>query len=307
MKNEDPYPENVFASLSGLLKMEGLASGISFLAKHQKVKSILGGKHASKLRGRGMDFEEVRVYVPGDDIRNIDWKVTAKTQKTHAKVFSEEKEKPVLILVDQSRSMLFGSKVKTKALIATEIAAIAAFKIQKEGDRVGGVVFAEEEVDIIYPKRNKKNILLFLERMVYHNRKLKDFKTGNRAQLLEETISKVKNIVTHDFLVILISDFIEYSEKVTRFLSKISQHNDVILIKISDPMERNIPTEEIIFGDREKQFTVPGNKEEIHEKFKVGFDQDLHHFEAHMQRHRIPIIQINTIEPLEQQLKNLFR
>ena len=144
MKDDTRYPPDVFVSLQSLLKMEHIASGFSFLAKKQKVRSILGGKHASKLRGRGLDFEEVRNYVAGDDIRNIDWKVTARTQKTHSRVFSEEKEKPALILVDQSKSMFFGSQRRTKSVVAAELAALAAFRIQKEGDRVGGVVFADD-------------------------------------------------------------------------------------------------------------------------------------------------------------------
>jgi len=122
--------------------MEHLSRGFSLLASKQKVRSLLGGKHASKLRGRGLDFEEVRNYVPGDDIRNIDWKVTARTQKTHSRVYSEEKEKPTLIVVDQSKSMFFGSQKRTKSVVAAELAALTAFKILKEGDRVGGIVFA---------------------------------------------------------------------------------------------------------------------------------------------------------------------
>ena len=101
MNKKTTYPSDIFVSLQDLLRMEHIASGFSFLAKKQKVRSILGGKHASKLRGRGLDFEEVRNYVAGDDIRNIDWKVTARTQKTHSKVFSEEKEKSEPILAFQ--------------------------------------------------------------------------------------------------------------------------------------------------------------------------------------------------------------
>ena len=146
MSKESPYPQDVFISLQDLLKMEHHARNFSFQARKQKVRSILGGKHASKLRGRGLDFEEVRNYVAGDDIRNIDWKVTARTQKTHSKVFSEEKEKPALIVVDQSKSMFFGSQRKTKSVVAAEIAALAAFRVLKEGDRVGGIVFAINDV-----------------------------------------------------------------------------------------------------------------------------------------------------------------
>ena len=154
MSNPDKkYPPQVFTSLAELLRMEHVAHSFSLKAKKQKVNTILGGKHASKLRGRGLDFEEVRNYVKGDDIRNIDWKVTARTQKTHTRVFTEEKERPVLIVVDQSKSMLFGSQKRTKAVVAAELAAMLAFRVLKEGDRVGGVVIADKGTDILLPKR----------------------------------------------------------------------------------------------------------------------------------------------------------
>ena len=141
LENSNP----IFVTLQDLLAKEHSAQGFSFLAKKQKVRSVLGGKHASKLRGRGLDFEEVRNYVAGDDIRNIDWKVTARTQKTHSRVYSEEKEKPTLIVVDQSKSMFFGSQHKMKSVVAAELAALASFRILKEGDRVGGIVFADDQ------------------------------------------------------------------------------------------------------------------------------------------------------------------
>lgn len=307
MKKESTYPENIFVHLPDLLRMEGYARGFSFLAKKQKVRSVLGGKHASKLRGRGMDFEEVRNYVAGDDIRNIDWKVTARTQVTHSKVFSEEKEKPALIIVDQSKSMFFGSKVKTKSVVATEVAALAAFKIQKDGDRVGGMVFTEEGIDVVVPKRNKKNTLRFLERMVHHNHKLIERKVGNRKETLSAAMNKIQNIVTHDYLIIVISDFLEYSERVIKYFSGLSQHNDVLLVKISDPLERNIPKEKMIFGDGSKQLTVQGNKKDIQNKFEEGFDSGLKDFEAQMLRHRIPVFHINTVDPVDEQLKSVFR
>ncbi len=163
MSKKSHYPANVFVSLEDLLALEPIAKGFSFLANKQKVRTILGGRYASKLRGRGLDFEEVRNYVAGDDIRTIDWKVTARTQKTHSRVYSEEKEKPVLIVVDQSKSMFFGSQNKTKSVVAAELAALTAFRIAKDGDRVGAVVFGDNAIDVILPKRNKKNILFFLK------------------------------------------------------------------------------------------------------------------------------------------------
>lgn len=301
------FPKNVFTSLPELLNMEVFARGFSFQAKKQKVRSVLGGKHASKLRGRGMDFEEVRQYVVGDDIRNIDWKVTARTQKTHSKVFSEEKEKPALIVVDQSKTMFFGSQKKTKAVVAAEIAAVVSFKIQKEGDRVGGLVFTETEADVVLPKRNRKNTLRFLERIVKHNRSLHSQKKGDREKVLTEAIHKVQNIVTHDYLVIVISDFIHYSPMVVKYLSRLSKHNDVLLVKVHDPLERNLPKEKIIMGDGETQIAVDGKKKLLRQKFQEGFDRDLNTFKAAMLKYRIPMIELNTVDDVDIQLKTVFR
>lgn len=307
MKDDAKYPQDVFVSLQNLLKMEHVASGFSFLAKKQKVRSILGGKHASKLRGRGLDFEEVRNYVAGDDIRNIDWKVTARTQKTHSRVFSEEKEKPALILVDQSKSMFFGSQRRTKSVVAAELAALAAFRIQKEGDRVGGVVFADDGLDIVFPKRDKRNILRFLEKIVARNRNLQNTQAVNFDIAQKEVFQKIRNIVTHDFLVIVISDFHRYSPNVIKNLTYISQHNDVVLFKVYDPMEREIPKTKIIAGDTKKQVVVDGSKKDIKEKFEKGFDEDYRNFEAQMKKRRIPLILTDTIRDVDEQLKEILK
>jgi len=307
MKEDTTYPENVFVSLQNLLKMEHIASGFSFLAKKQKVRSILGGKHASKLRGRGLDFEEVRNYVAGDDIRNIDWKVTARTQKTHSRVFSEEKEKPALIVVDQSKSMFFGSQKKTKSVVAAELAALAAFRIQKEGDRVGGIVFADDGLDIVFPKRDRRNILRFLESIVVRNRNLKNTQPVDFEVAQKEIFQKIRNIVTHDFLVIIIGDFHRDSPEVIKNIMYISQHNDVILFKVYDPMEREIPTTKIVAGDAKRQIVVDGTKKSIKEKFEKGFDTDYESFEAQMKKRRIPLVLVDTVTDVDQQLKEIFK
>jgi uncharacterized protein (DUF58 family) len=306
MSKDSTYPADVFISLQDLLKMEHYARNFSFLARKQKVRSILGGKHASKLRGRGLDFEEVRNYVAGDDIRNIDWKVTARTQKTHSKVFSEEKEKPALIVVDQSKTMFFGSQRKTKSVVAAEMAALAAFRVLKEGDRVGGIVFADEGIDIIYPKRDRKNILRFLERIVERNRQLEHSPTIKFEEALKETLAKIRNIVTHDFLVIVISDFHRYSPEVIKFLSQTAQHNDVVLVKVFDPMEKEIPKAKLVAGDGNKQIFVDGESKHLRQSFLEGFEKDYTSFETQMKKHRIPLLLIDTLTDVSEQLKEIL-
>jgi len=307
MSSEAKYPKDVFTSLRELMEMEQHARHFSLLANKQKVKSILGGKHASKLRGRGLDFEEVRQYVKGDDIRNIDWKVTARTKKTHTRVFSEEKEKPALIVVDQSKSMFFGSTKRTKSVVAAELAALVAFRVLTQGDRVGGVVFADEGIDVLLPKRDRRNILRLLEKIVQRNQELAHSSPVPFETSLRETIQKIRNIVTHDFLVVIISDFHRYSPEVIKFISQISQHNDIILAKITDPMEKEIPGTKFIAGDSETQITVDGTSKKIRNRFAEGFESDFVSFQNQMKKHRIPVFTINTTEALDQQIKDVFK
>ena len=235
------YPKDVFTSLAELLRMEHVAHNFSLRAKKQKVNTILGGKHASKLRGRGLDFEEVRNYVKGDDIRNIDWKVTARTQKTHTRVFTEEKERPVLIVVDQSKSMFFGSQQRTKAVVAAELAAMLAFRVLKEGDRVGGIVFADKGTDILLPKRDRKNILRVLEKIENRNHELLDSERFEFEVALKEVAQKIRNIVTHAYLVVFIGVLHRYSPEGIMFLKQLSMHTDVGRVSVFDPIEHDSP------------------------------------------------------------------
>ncbi len=307
MDKDTKYPEPVFTSLDSLLRMERIAQQFSLQANRQKVSSVLGGKHASKLRGRGLDFEEVRLYSKGDDIRTIDWKVTARTGETHTRVFSEEKEKPALIVVDQSRSMFFGSKETTKATRAAELAATLAFRVLKEGDRVGGVVFADKGIDIVAPKRDRRNILRFFEKIVKRNQELSELNDLDFELAFKEASSKIKNIVTHDYLVVFISDFHRYSPETIKYLTIMAQHNDVIAAKIYDPMERDLPEANFIAGDDRQQVNVKGKRKDIRDRVSSDFDRDFEDFKLKLKKHRIPTFLINTAEPLEDQLKGYFK
>ncbi|MCF8715560.1 DUF58 domain-containing protein [Joostella atrarenae] len=304
-KNKE-YPQDVFTSLSELMKKEHSARNLNFLSRKHKVNSSLSGKHASKLRGRGLEFEEVRNYVNGDDIRNIDWKVTARTQKTHTRVYTEEKEKPILIVVDQSKSMFFGSKVRTKSVVAAELAAVAAFRVLKEGDRVGGIVFADDGYDVVKPKRSRKNVLNLLEKVVQRNHELKTSKPIEFDSALKDVIQRINNIVTHDFLVVIISDFLRYSPRLIKSIAAISQHNDLVLAKVSDPMENIIPKQKFVAGNTTHQIVIDGKNKATREAFKEGFDTNYYNFQDEMKKYRVPVFMVDTVQPLDDQLREVL-
>ncbi len=307
MKSPESYPEHIFTSLNELLSMSRHARLFRFSGKKKKINRILGGSHPSRLRGRGLDFEEVRDYVKGDDIRHIDWKVTARTRETHTRVYTEEKERPVLIVVDQSKSMFFGSVKRMKSVVAAELAAIAAFRVLKKGDRVGGVVFADNGTDYILPKRNRKNILRFLDQIVKRNHELAESDEVDFKTALPDVINRVANIVTHDYLLIIISDFHRYSEEVVKSIVILSQHNDILLAKVADPMEQELPQTDFVAGDTTYQITIRGKSGEVRKKYSDHYASSLEKFESRMQKHRIPVFTFNTQDPVEDQLKNLFK
>ena len=152
---------SIYASLKSLVALQHQSSGFSFLPR-QPVHSILSGRHTSRLRGRGLNFEELRHYRSGDDIRTMDWKVTNRTRKPHVRVFTEERERPVLLVVDQRISMFFGSELKMKSVIAAELAALAAWRVLSVGDRIGALVFNDTEITETRPHRSRKSDIRLL-------------------------------------------------------------------------------------------------------------------------------------------------
>src|SRR5882757_7250444 len=140
-----PPTPGVYATLEELVALQFKARGFSFLPR-QPIQSLLAGRHASRLRGRGLNFEEIRRYLPGDDIRQIDWKVTVRTRKTHRRVYTEERERSVLLIVDQRLTMFFGSVKNMKSVTAAEAAALATWRVIAQKDRIGALVFNDSQI-----------------------------------------------------------------------------------------------------------------------------------------------------------------
>ena len=197
----------IHVSLPHLRQLEGAARGLSFLPK-QASTSVLNGRHASRLRGRGLNFEEMRDYLPGDDIRSIDWKATARTGSPHVRVFTEERDRPALLVVDQSMSMFFGTQLNMKSVTAAEAAAVAAFRVLDVGDRVGGIVFSDDEQFEMAPKRSRQSVYALLESIARANAALNaDKRVATRAEGLNGILKRVARIAHHDHLVMVFSDF----------------------------------------------------------------------------------------------------
>ncbi len=300
------YPPEVVTNLDELMRFEYLVQVGNILPAHP-VYSLLAGRHASKLRGRGLDFEEVRQYVAGDDIRNIDWKVTARTGVTHSKVFNEEKERPTFIVVDQSATMFFGSQRFVKSVTAAHAAALSAFYTLKRGDRSGGLVFNEEGYDYISPKRSKSLVQHFLQCIVERNKILPLRKTVSpNTSLLNKMLQRTRSSITHDYVVTVISDFSMIDAETKMNLRNISYHNDVILVHVFDPMDAGLPDGKLLLSDGKRQIEWKNDRHNWGKRFSDDFIRSRNMLQEEFRHYKIPMVFLSTALPVEEQVTRLY-
>ncbi|WNC66878.1 DUF58 domain-containing protein [Thalassotalea nanhaiensis] len=295
--------KNIYVDINDLRRLQHKAKGFSFLTK-QPVNSALSGKNVSKLRGRGLNFEELRHYRPGDDIRSMDWKVTRRTGKPHIKVYTEERERNVYLVVNQSSSMFFGSTNKMKSVIAAEIAALMAWKVTDSGDRIGAVVFNDKQVKVVSAKRGKLHVVNVLAEVVKMNHQLKVGKGEPNSNSINEALIKISHICGHNALIIIVGDGHGWDTKSTQLIKNIRQHNDVIACQIYDPLEQQLPEmSNMVVSDGEKQIQFSSLNRNTQEKYRVSIEQQENRFESATRKNRIPLLSLNTLEPIEKQLR----
>ena len=210
------------------------------LGRRKRALSVLAGPNKSNFRGRGIDFEEVRSYQPGDDIRSIDWRVTARTGSAHTKLFREERERPVLLAVDQRSSMFFGSRHCFKSVLAAHLASLLAWSALDGGDRVGGLVFNDAGHREIRPRRSRKTVLALLSEVAGYNKALP--MTAPAKAGFPEILSNLRRIVRPGSSLFIISDFRGAGDEHAREqLFQLAQHIEITAIACSDPLEGVLP------------------------------------------------------------------
>ncbi len=232
----------VSVSLNELLQLSFFAKKFSF--KALRAKSPLAGQRNSRLLARGMEFAESRRYLAGDDIRNIDWRVTARTGRTHTKLFSAERERPVLLGVDMRSSMFFATNGVFKSIQATLMMGYTAWNASQSGDRLGGVIFDDKAVQEYRPALGKRGVLPFLNGLAAHTalpHKVKNNNSLAASSMMDRAIASLGQIATPGSLVFLISDFRNFSPYAYNLLLKILSTSDLYLCLVYDPIEAALP------------------------------------------------------------------
>ena len=297
----------VYASLDDLVRLQFQASGYSFLPR-QPVHSVLAGRHASRVRGRGLDFEELRGYLPGDDVRSIDWKVMARTGKPHVRVFSEERDRPVWLLVDQRQSMFFGSRERMKSVAAAEATALAAWRALKQGDRVGALLFSDTEVVEIAPQRSRRQVHHILAELTRLNRALQAaVAPAASASQFNAVFERIARLAVHDALVVSIGDGSGADEDTRRLATRVCAHNDMLAVFVYDPMERELATgPRQVFSDGHGQLEVDGGDGRLAQRYRDAFATRLAWIEQLARQHTVPLLPVHTAAPVVEQVRALL-
>lgn len=297
------HSDGVNLGIKELIHYQGKTSLLN-LSPRKTVQAKLAGAYLAKTKGRGMEFDEARHYQAGDDIRAIDWRVTARTGKTHTKLYREEKERPVFVLTDLSSSMQFGTQFLFKSVQAAHLSALIAWSARKRGDRIGGLIFNQHQHIECKPFTRQKAVLSLLNSMIKVQQG--SATTGQEQITLANACARLRRLAHPGSLIFILSDFSQLDELATQHIAQLSKHCEVIAYPISDPFEHQLPqvkmSQRVTLSDgHNRQQIVLGEKDtevQYSKQHQAYFDK----IENTLKQCKAQVIQIDAGHPLELQL-----
>ncbi|NWA43601.1 DUF58 domain-containing protein [Pseudomonas reactans] len=295
----------VYVGLAQLMALQFQARDLSFLAR-QPQGSILAGNHASRLRGRGLNFDELRRYQPGDDLRHLDWRASLRTGKPVVRTFTEERDRPALIVVDQRMSMFFGSVRSFKSAVAAELGALVAWMVFNAGDRVGGLVFNDQRIDSVAPLRSRKRVEALCSRIVQQNAALTASNPDHEDDgQLDKVLQQCLAVAGHDHLICLVSDFAGAGPRTLQLMQQLSVHNDVIALQVYDPLALNVPSRgQLRVTQGQLQVELAVNQRKVRQPLGDFLGGRLKDIANLLRRSQVPLLMISTALPAADQLRS---
>jgi uncharacterized protein (DUF58 family) len=265
------------------------------------VNDVFSGEYHSVFKGRGMEFTEVREYLPGDDVRSIDWNVTARMGHPYVKTFQEERELTVMFLVDASASGAFGTVARFKAELAAELCALLAFSATRNNDRVGLIVFTDRIEKVVPPDKGRRHVLRVVRELLY-------FRPTGRGTDIPLAIDYLSNIVPRHAVVFLVSDFL--SGGYERAVSVANRRYDLIAIEIADRRERELPrlgTVTLEDAETGERFVVNTSDRRFLERFSEEVAARGRDRERQFKRMGIDFVSVSTDRPYVEPLEKFFK
>jgi len=288
----------IWISTSSLLALKRQASQLPLRAV--KVLSKTVGAHLSRFRGRGMEFDEARLYQPGDDVRNLDWRVMARTGQPHTKIFREERERSVILWVDYRAPMFFSTQTAFKSVLASRAAALLAWSARKHGERLGGLAFSENGHQEIRPQSGDRAVTSMLSLLSkFSQAPMPESTIERREECLKNALIRLRRVAKPGSLVFLISDFRNMDAQAESHLSALARHNDVILLYLYDTLEQALPKRgwyQVTDGHRKVDLNTASQT--LHTQHEQHFDEHLDALETMSRKYRMHMLSCKTDEDL---------
>ena len=286
---------SVYVSLEQLMLLEYRVRDLSFLSR-QPLSSVLSGSHAARLRGRGLSFDELRQYTPGDDLRHLDWRASLRYSKPFVRSYTEERDRPTLLLVDQRMSMYFGSRQCFKSVTAAQLGAIGAWMAFHAGDRVGGLVFNDQQIDTVRPLRSRARVEALCSAVVRHNQALHASHVDDeQPEQLDRVLRQCLGIAGHDHLIVIISDFSGVTDHTLQLLRQLRAHNDVLALQVFDPIALQLPEQgRVMVTQGELQVELEIARRQVHRPLGEFLSARLKAVAALLRRSQVPLMMFST-------------
>jgi uncharacterized protein (DUF58 family) len=299
--------KGVYVSAADLAMLEGPARHLVFRPRHP-ARNLLAGRHASRVRGRGLDFEELRQYQQGDDVRTIDWQVTARMAQAFVRVYTEEKDRPITLVVDQRINMFFGTKIAMKSVTAAETAALCGWRALHDGDRIAGVVFDDTSTYEHRLDRNRGGLLRLLGQIATCNNALRaDAPIERNPAQLDTALEIAARTASHDHLVIVITDCDGRSPHTRELLRRIAMRNDVVVFLIFDPFLYELPgSNDLIVTDGALQVEVPLGANRVKRSIAEAGDKRLKDILLWQREIGVTVAPLTTADDTAAQLRHLI-
>ena len=296
-----PTPPGIRISLAELIEMRHRVREVQLFSTPAK-RSPLIGLHHSKLRGRGVDFDQVRVYQAGDDVRTIDWRVTARTQEPHTKLFHEERERPIFIMVEQSRRLFFSSALQFKSVLAAQAASLFGWAALAHNDRIGGLVFGDTEHHEIKPRRSKQSLLQLLNRLARANQNLHT-EAQNGRDSFGLALRRAREVLRPGSLAIIVCDERALNDAAEQQLSLLARHTDLLLLPVSDPLDHGLPAAGLLrFNEHGAQLELDTHSPDLRSAYQHQAEQRQARWQRLAQKLRVPLLPLSTEHDLVEQL-----
>ncbi len=293
--------ELITVSLKTLIDLARPAGGLTHPLN--RIRAIQSGGYLSRFKGRGMEFDETRLYQPGDDLRTIDWRVTARTGTPHTKVFREERERPVFISVDDRPAMHFATRGVFKSVLAAKLAALLAWTAEHHGDRIGGQIFSEQDCRELKPQNGKQAVLHFLHALI--NRPVQK---QPAVYAFEHILARLVKHVRPGSRVYIISDFRGVNAAAETHLSRLSEHCDVALLFMFDALEQSLPDKgRYRFTDGQRDVVMDSADARRLADYRERFAARLQRLQALARQKNLQLILCGTTDDPVQRLKTLLR